>query len=701
MAKRDRLLICTEAAVLAFLLSLTCTGCLATGFRLNSVNLRHLGLICAVTALFCSLCYSWKYSRFLPVLLLAAGVIYLWKTGLFVQSLESVINQLSRVYNAAYGWRILQWSQRTPEMLEQTLPAFLYIFGCGVALVTAWVVARGHTCVVVLVPACLPVMCCFVVTDTAPQLAWLLLFLAVTVLLMLTSTTRQEDVAHGAYLTAILLVPVFAAVTVLFYCIPQTGYNRQPQAQALADRLFRETALQEAWEDVTGQSAVVGSSVDGGRVDLTRVGYRQVSRSEIMRVNSNFSGTVYLRGRALDGYTGTEWYDTEKEPGLYWPEKSELESVGEVVISTRYAHRMMYLPYYVTSIDLDSVTRGVENTKKLAMYSFSCSAVPGKETYTRLYPNGDTPAREENVDYSSICTELPEDTLAWAAPLAEQIAGQYKNPYHKAQAIAAYVRGSAKYDLQTRRMSSNYKDFAQWFLESSDKGYCVHYATAATVLLKAAGIPARYVTGYLATVSEGETTVVLAENAHAWTEYWLPGFGWVMLEATPPAEPEETTEPTPATTPEETPTAPEKQPETTRPAQQNTQTPASPEEPSSESPDRFLPVLLWTGLGLLAVGLVLLQWKLRLLLWQRGLRRDDPNRRAGAYWQEAVRLDRHLGRETDKTLYTLAEKARFSQHRLTEEELLQFEMYLEGARQQLRSRNIFRRLYDMLILALY
>ena len=114
-----------------------------------------------------------------------------------------------------------------------------------------------------------------------------------------------------------------------------------------------------------------------------------------------------------------------------------------------------------------------------------------------------------------------------------EITQGYTSPYHKAQAIASYVRNSATYDTKTSRMPMDSEDFAKWFLEESDTGYCVHFATATAVLLQAAGIPARYVTGYLVPVQAGEATPVLSNQSHAWVEYWLPGYGWTVLEATP------------------------------------------------------------------------------------------------------------------------------------------------------------------------
>ena len=52
-----------------------------------------------------------------------------------------------------------------------------------------------------------------------------------------------------------------------------------------------------------------------------------------------------------------------------------------------------------------------------------------------------------------------------------------------AAAIADYVRQSASYDLMTDRMPADQTDFAIWFLEEGTTGYCVHFATAATMLL--------------------------------------------------------------------------------------------------------------------------------------------------------------------------------------------------------------------------
>lgn len=74
-------------------------------------------------------------------------------------------------------------------------------------------------------------------------------------------------------------------------------------------------------------------------------------------------------------------------------------------------------------------------------------------------------------------------------------------------------------------------------------GYCIHFASAAVMMFRSMGIPARYAEGYFVgeedIVEEKGTTVeyeVTDKSAHAWVEIYQEGFGWVPVEVTPGAE---------------------------------------------------------------------------------------------------------------------------------------------------------------------
>ena len=88
----------------------------------------------------------------------------------------------------------------------------------------------------------------------------------------------------------------------------------------------------------------------------------------------------------------------------------------------------------------------------------------------------------------------------------------------------------------------NTLDGIETFLTVTHEGYCVQFASSVALLLREAGIPARYVEGYIATkfganraddaVSRYKATV-RDSSAHAWVEVWYDGIGWVQYEATP------------------------------------------------------------------------------------------------------------------------------------------------------------------------
>jgi hypothetical protein len=77
------------------------------------------------------------------------------------------------------------------------------------------------------------------------------------------------------------------------------------------------------------------------------------------------------------------------------------------------------------------------------------------------------------------------------------------------------------------------------FLFGTRRGFCEHYASAFTVLMRAAGIPARVVTGYLGGEINpvGEYILVRQADAHAWTEVWLANTGWVRVDPTAAVSP--------------------------------------------------------------------------------------------------------------------------------------------------------------------
>ena len=261
--------------------------------------------------------------------------------------------------------------------------------------------------------------------------------------------------------------------------------------------------------------------------------------------------------------------------------------------------------------------------------------------------------------------------------------------------MAAYIRQAAYYDLEAERAPAG-EDFILYFLTQSRRGYCVHFASAATAMLQSLGVPARYVSGYLVEARPGEWTAVTDENAHAWTEVYVDGFGWTPLEVTgsaaPPAEtdaPEATAAPGETAPPAETDApdsaaVPGKTPppaEGTAPPVEGVQPPADgadgpgalPPDAPGDAPgaaEGDAPAVRWSPCLLLLLAppalLGALVVRRRVLLERRArrLRRGSERQRILAAWREVKRLERY-GVHPPERLAALALEARFSNHVMT------------------------------------
>ena len=102
--------------------------------------------------------------------------------------------------------------------------------------------------------------------------------------------------------------------------------------------------------------------------------------------------------------------------------------------------------------------------------------------------------------------------------------------------LARFHNETFVYTLQPPRLGSNSVDE---FLFDTKRGFCEHYASSFTYLMRAAGIPSRIVTGYQSGEFNklGNYLIVRQADAHAWSEVWLPNRGWVRVDPTAAVSP--------------------------------------------------------------------------------------------------------------------------------------------------------------------
>lgn len=175
-------------------------------------------------------------------------------------------------------------------------------------------------------------------------------------------------------------------------------------------------------------------------------------------------------------------------------------------------------------------------------------------------------------------------------------------------------------------------DPVDYFLGTSKKGFCVHYASAATLFLQALGIPARYATGYVAFASDfkksgtGSEAVVTGERAHAWTEVYLDQIGWIPFEMTRGFDGQEQPAHTDASAGSQssgTQNTENTSPQTDRSGQQNVDTPDAAQDEGTQNVQQEQPLAerklfgitlrCWLWIALTAAALLLIAFAVRKL----------------------------------------------------------------------------------------
>jgi len=145
---------------------------------------------------------------------------------------------------------------------------------------------------------------------------------------------------------------------------------------------------------------------------------------------------------------------------------------------------------------------------------------------------------EINAEQRRAALALPEGMHARARALAEEWRRELERPGAVIARALAYFRSEPFY--YTLRAPLLIEDPVDQFLFESRRGFCEHYASAFTVLMRAAGIPARVVTGYQGGERNplGDYLIVRQRDAHAWVEVWLEERGWVRVDPTAAVSPD-------------------------------------------------------------------------------------------------------------------------------------------------------------------
>lgn len=278
---------------------------------------------------------------------------------------------------------------------------------------------------------------------------------------------------------------------------------------------------------------------------------------------------VLLRGQALDVYTGSTWERSAGSSGnfrldsLMWqlrrkeafgldlpkhvskPLLNELLDDVYVELRGLRRSRSLFLPYRTSRIetaqggnelyfdmqgDVYWSRQAMANcryTVRAQVWNFRDSRFDRNMLMLEEAMEGEF-ADDALPGITDRFTQLPDTLPKWVRELAGELTSGGATPYSKAMAVRDYLSAECTYTL-TPGSPDPEEDFTAAFLRDK-QGYCTYYASALTVLCRAAGIPARYVTGY-AMIPDGGRFIATESTAHAWTEVYIGNIGWVPMDA--------------------------------------------------------------------------------------------------------------------------------------------------------------------------
>jgi protein-glutamine gamma-glutamyltransferase len=137
-----------------------------------------------------------------------------------------------------------------------------------------------------------------------------------------------------------------------------------------------------------------------------------------------------------------------------------------------------------------------------------------------------------------LSTMLPERAAPRTRALAKQMRAQVGSDREFVTHVLEYFRTEGfVYSLENVLLTG---DPVDEFMFEEKRGYCENYSSSFVVIMRAAGIPARVVTGYLGAIynADGDYYLVRQSDAHAWSEVWLEDAGWTRVDPTAMVSPD-------------------------------------------------------------------------------------------------------------------------------------------------------------------
>ena len=654
--------------------------CLVTSFDIKT----EWYIIVVPTAIFCTiyglLASLVKKSGVLFISVAITMIVFVF-TLLF--SLESILEQLSYVITQVLKPLSQYLPVQNKIILGDTLGTsatglFVFISAMLSAVFTISLIRYKR----ILIPSLLSMVLlvpCFILVNTLPSLVCLFIAIASLIALYISKNTRKFRPSQGGVIAAISFGTMLVVMAILLAFNPIEKYERFDWQENLLQSIEnsfniddgRKTSTEKSLNEIKGSLEEKENLIDISQLTQTH--------TPVMTVTSAVGGNIYLKGTAYADYRDNIWSIISDNDAARYPQDFVpfTATIGNNALTDTRVHmlnksKIAYVPYFLESLpdNLNSVADVcVKNDTDKNEFNYSHYPFYAENTYRY---NNSAEAENYKAFVYDTYLEIPRKAQIELRRIADQegFLDSELTVSEKVEMVKNYISNSKTYSLKTPKMPSG-KDFATWFLNESDTGYCVHFATAGTLMLRVLGIPARYVTGYYATAYANQTVTVTTDNAHAWVEYYSDTAGWIPLECTPssfqPARyvgsqrasggsTETTVEPTTA------PTAP-----TNGTVSHSTK--SKNDIKSSFEFNGFTIAMM--SLGIVALALIAIFSRRIIIIKKRKQRFETGrnNKRAICIYKELKNLTKISHLLITDEVKSVYEKARFSNHTISDDEL--------------------------------
>jgi transglutaminase-like putative cysteine protease len=297
----------------------------------------------------------------------------------------------------------------------------------------------------------------------------------------------------------------------------------------------------QVWLEANVPEWLVGGGVRTdpyeSRTDLGRIGEIKSSSEIVLRVrpDGGIKKPLLLHRASYDDYVAATWIARSpaftvvpRADATSWRLLDSSDAGARIVVddTTPRGNPVLSLPPGATRIDGLSAVE----LRRNPMGAVQAELGPGAFRYIVSYGAQD---KSQSVP-GDTDLRLPRSEARVVEDVARSLGLRSLSPAQAVARISSHFQQEFRYALYQRQQPAGQTALAH-FLLSSHEGHCEYFATATVLLLRAAGVPTRYATGFSVQEYSGRENayVVRQRHAHAWTRAWVDG-RWIDLDTTPP-----------------------------------------------------------------------------------------------------------------------------------------------------------------------